>query len=171
MPIACILPPKSILGSHKTLGSRNYTHTHMKLPSKVGSQNAMLCTELISRCNRTGSFAVGTESSILHEGSWDQRWHIGFPIYRISVNIGTFSNIGYRIGWKLQTLSDIGWSKNIGYRLTEGNWKYRISAEAKYRISDIGCNSTDMPSLVGTHIFRSIWFGVHRYIKQIWPHM
>ncbi len=29
-----------------------------------------------------------------------QEWHIGFLIYQISVNIGFFANIGYRIGYK-----------------------------------------------------------------------
>ena len=53
---------------------------------------------------------------------FQQRWHIGYPIYRISVNIGFFLNIGYRIGYKLQAwkyrISDIDKFKNIGYRMS-----------------------------------------------------
>ncbi len=69
-----------------------------------------------------------------------QRWHIGFPIYRISVNIGIFSNIGYRIGWKLQALkyriSDIGRFENIGYRLNQLKW-----------LTDIRYFKCDIPTL------------------------
>ncbi len=58
---------------------------------KVSDQDQVVCREFLFPSYEVGFY------------NFKQRWHIGFPIYRISVNIGNFLNIGYRIGWKFET--------------------------------------------------------------------